>query len=403
MCAENCPVTLMLRTDTAQKDLTGFFKDRARFSLIETNGSGPSGLVVFEIGPDVERDMERLKVLAGSPGVSEVFLTSKAKDPEVLIRAMQAGVKEFLPQPLDADELSKALERFKLRKGSSPEKDQAKPKPKGRIIQVFGGKGGVGSTTIAVNMAVELSRLGAAGSTALLDMHVPMGEIPLFLDFEHAYTWGEAVRNISRLDAAFLMGIMTRHESGLYVLPAPDRLEDQAVASPEAATRLLAQMREVFDTVVIDGSHYLDEFSLKIMEAADEILLVTALSLPCLANVKKLLKAFAKIESFDQSKVKMVVNRYLSKSEITRAEAEELLDKKVFWTIENDYQATLSAINQGRPLSTAAPKARVAKSIARLARTLSSPGKAAEPKQGLLSRLFQKTRAREPQVAGGLS
>ncbi|MDY7000939.1 MAG: cobyrinic acid a,c-diamide synthase [Thermodesulfobacteriota bacterium] len=402
MCAENCPVTLMLQTDAVQKELIGFFKDRPEFSLIEPNGSGPGGLVVFEIGPDADQDLQRLKALIGSSGVSEVFLTSKIKDPEMLIRAMQAGVKEFLPQPLDADELSKALERFSLRKQGSPDKEEAKPKSKGRIIQVFGGKGGVGSTTIAVNTAVELSCLGT-GSTALLDMHVPMGEIPLFLDFEHAYTWGEAVRNISRLDAAFLMGIMTRHESGLYVLPAPDRLEDQTVASPEAATRLLAQMREVFDTVVIDGSHYLDELSLKIMEAADEILLVTVLSLPCLANVKKLLKAFEKIESLDQNKIKMVVNRYLSKSEITRSEAEELLAKKVFWTIENDYQATLSAINQGRPLSTAAPKTRVAKSIARLARTLSSSAKTAEPKQGLLGRLLHRPGAREPQTVGSLS
>ncbi len=400
MRAEICPITLMLRTNTVQKALLELLRDRTQFSLIEPNGSGPHGLVVFEIGPDADQDLERLKVLTGSPGVSEVFLTSKAKDPEVLIRAMQAGVKEFLPQPLDAGELSLALERFKLRKGESPE--QARPRSKGRIIHVFGGKGGVGSTTIAVNTAVELSRL-RVGSTALLDMHVPMGEIPLFLDFEHAYTWGEAVRNISRLDDAFLMGIMTRHESGLYVLPAPDRLEDQAAASPETATRLLAQMREVFDTVVIDGSHYLDELSLKIMEAADEVLLVTVLSLPCLANVKKLLKAFEKIEALNQDKVKMVVNRYLSKSEITRAEAEELLGKKVFWSIENDYQATLSAINQGRPLSAAAPKTRVAKSIARLARTLSGPARTAESKQGLLGRLFQKPRSHEPQVAGGLS
>ena len=401
MC-KTCPVSLMLHTEKVREDLLRFFEGCPGFNLVESNGSGPGGVVIFEVGPDAEQDLERLRALAGVSGVRELFLTSRSKDPEILIRAMRFGVKEFLPQPLDPDDVGKALERFKHRQAGPWEEARDRSKPKGRVIQIFGGKGGVGSTTIAVNTAVELSRLGI-GSTALLDMHVPMGEIPLFLDFEHAYTWGEAVRNISRLDAAFLMGIMTRHESGLYVLPAPDRLEDQAVASPQAAVHLLAQMREVFDIVVIDGSHYLDELSLKIMETADEILLVTVLSLPCLANVKKLFKTFEKIESLDQGKIRMVVNRYLSRSEITRSEAEELLGKKVFWTIENDYQSTLSAINQGRPLGATAPKAKVTKSIVRLARTLAGEAGKVEAKPGFLDRLFHKACVREPQSIGGLS
>jgi pilus assembly protein CpaE len=164
------------------------------------------------------------------------------------------------------------------------------------------------------------------------------------------------------------MSILSKHSSGVYVLPSPTGLDGVNVANPEIIEKLLGLMRNVFDYIVIDGGQALDDISLKILEMSDLVLLVAILSLPCLTNVKRLLWIFQKLGYPRQEDMKIVINRHHKKDAvISLKEAEESINQKIFWFIPNDYPTTMSAINQGRTLLSAAPGAEVSKNLRELA------------------------------------
>jgi pilus assembly protein CpaE len=131
--------------------------------------------------------------------------------------------------------------------------------------------------------------------------------------------------------------------------------------------RLLLVMRRMFDFVVIDGGQSLGSISLKILELSNTLLLISNLTLPCLSNTNKLLKTFHDLGFPPKENIKLVINRYLKKSDISIKDAETTLEKKIFWTIANDYQTTVTALNRGKALSQFAPRAAISNNFRKLA------------------------------------
>ena len=240
----------------------------------------------------------------------------------------------------------------------------------GKIIKIIGSKGGIGTTTIAVNLAVSLAEKKAVQSVALIDMNLLFGDIPLFLMIEPNYNWVEITDRISRLDDILLKNILSIDPSGVCVLPSPSYLNNQNSITPEFMVRLLMRMQKVFDFVIIDGGQSLDDISLKILELSDTVLLISILSPPCLLNTKKLLKTFHDLGFPLDINIKILINRYLKKSNISISDAEFLIEKDIFWTIPNDYQTTITAINEEKPLVQFAPRKAVAKNFRKLANKL---------------------------------
>jgi pilus assembly protein CpaE len=226
-----------------------------------------------------------------------------------------------------------------------------------------------------------------------MDMNLPFGEAQLFLDIAPKYHWGEVLGNISRLDATYLMSVMSRHPSGLFLLAPPSRLDDLQMATPENISRLLELMRQVFDTVVIDLGMYLDEITLKVMDISDAIVLVSVQNLPCLANVRRFLDNVRHAETGLEEKLKIVVNRHLEESDLLVEDMEKALGLPVFWRIPNDYKTTLSAINQGKTLLETAPKAPVTRALSDLALALAPKLEPQETKKSLFSLKFLRGRA----------
>jgi pilus assembly protein CpaE len=323
------------------------------------------------LGDDTEKDFQVINSLIDVDAIGEVFYTSRHSDPAVLVQAMRTGAKEFFSQPIKEQDVRQALEKLRERRDKTRIK---KPVKIGQIIELLGSKGGVGTTTVAVNLAVSLAEMKAAHSVALIDRNMLFGEVPLFLEIKPNYHWGEITKNISRLDSTFLMNILSKHSSGVYVLPSPASLNGHDPATPEIMEHLLSLMQRMFDFVVIDGGQSLDETSLKILQMSDIVLLVSILSLPCLSNTKKLLKSFHSLSYPSRERIKVIINRHLKSPEISVKDSEAAIDQKIFWTIPNDYRRTLSAINQGKPLSELASKAPITKSVRELAYTLSSRG-----------------------------
>lgn len=394
-------VTLMLQTPGAPTSLGALVEAHGAFALAP-QGTAPAGLVLLELGADVDGGFAHAGRLLADPDVTEVFIAAPASDPECILRAMRAGVDEFLPWPVQPQDLRAALDRYLARRGAAQQPRPRDPSgTRGRVIHVMGPKGGTGATTVAVNLAAEAARLGGAGSTALLDARTTMGEVPLFLDLDCPSTWADAARNLARLDTTFLESLMVRHASGLDVLAAPASLDDAAAATPEAASAVAGLLRRMYATVVVDGGPFLDEAALALLEEADEILMVLALSLPCLAGTRRMLETFRGLDPALEGRVRLVVNRHLSRAEITVAEAEELLGRPVAWKIPNDYEAAMASVNQGRPLGQAAPRSQAARALAGLAASLAPAREARPASAGLLARLMGRPGGAAAVALGG--
>jgi pilus assembly protein CpaE len=299
--------------------------------------------------------------------VGEVFVTSRNHDTDLLLRAMRAGTKEFIQQPLNEREIQSALSGFKKRQKQSA---ISKPLHNGQIIHVIGAKGGVGTTTVAVNLAMVLAEMKKAGSVALVDLNTVFGEIPLFLSVKPTFHWGHITKNVDRLDTEFLLNTMAKHKSGVHILPSPSYLNGHLPATAEIMERLLEAMKHTFDYIIVDGGQSLDGPSIKVMEMSETILLVTLLSLPCLNNTQNLLKSLNNVGTVDQEKLRLIINRYLKKSDISIEDAEKSVRQEIFWNIPNDYKTTMSAINRGIALHDISSKAPITKNFMALTDSL---------------------------------
>jgi pilus assembly protein CpaE len=201
-------------------------------------------------------------------------------------------------------------------------------------------------------------------------MNLLFGEIPIFLELKPRYHWGEIAKQIYRLDADFLMNVLTKHPSGVHVLPSPSYFHYDQEEVPRIMERVLLLAQRTFDVVVIDTGCLLGKLSSKTLEMSNKVLLVCTLSVPCLSNTTKLLESFRSLGHPRKECIRIVVNRYTKNSEISVKEAEEGLQGSVYWTLPNDYQVTMSAINQGKPISEIAPKAPITQSLRGLVNAL---------------------------------
>jgi pilus assembly protein CpaE len=315
-------VGLQIRNQKVRSDFEEILSPFRELSLREFAPDKSYDLLILEIGEDLEKDFEKVQSVQISGLVQDIFLTSSRMESEVLIRALRAGAREFVPQPVQKEEVREAIKRLIERKEES-ERIGKKRDRKGKIINVIGSKGGVGTTTIAVNLAISLAKVPLHhASVVLIDMNSLFGEIPIFLDIQPDFNWAEVVRNISRLDSHYLMSILCKHKSGIHVLPSPTGLDGIGGSTPEFFEKILELMKQVFDFIVIDGGQSLDHVSLKILEMSDFLFLIGILSLPCLTNLKRFLGIFEKLGYPESDKIKIIMNRFHKKSLISLKDAE---------------------------------------------------------------------------------
>ena len=352
----------------------------AEFEMFKVNRSESGDaldLLILDLGDDIKQDLRTVETVMRKGKVGHVFLTGDNLDANVLLQAMRIGVKEFFPQPLDEEEVRAALGRLSLT--VKPKAGGDRPR-RGRIITFFGSKGGVGTTTLAVNMAASLAAKGKGYKTALVDMHVILGDIPLFFDIKPGFNWGEILKNIHRLDATLLDNVLTHHKaSGVHILPAPARLDEGLhTIQADVVDRLLETMRDAYDYTILDCGFVMGASLAKILEMADRFFVVTLLTLPCLTNTRKVIQAIETVEQGAvKTKLRIVVNRFAKKTSITLPEAEKGIGHKIFWRVPDDYKRTMGAINQGKTLKQVAPRSPIASSIEGLAES--------ETEQGMMS------------------
>lgn len=361
-----------------------------------------SDILIYEVTPESEQDFLRLGRTLTSQTRGEVFLTCAEPSPDFLIQAMRAGIHEFLPLPVPEQELVRAVKRFQARQGAPVEPRECAG---GRVRLVLGAKAGTGVTTLAVNLACALHARGER--TVLVDLGRSMGEIPLFLDMEYAYTWGDAIQNLDRVDTTYLDSLLARSENGPAVLASPGHALPPSLAADPAALsqglgRILQELALGFDQVVVDGGAHLDRLLPSVPEAADRVLLVMNPSLPCLARAKQQLDTLRKGQA--EQKTHVISARHPRHGDIGSREMEEILQKRVFALLPDDYAAALGAMNQGRPLLQAAPKSALTRAIQKLAAGFSRrSAPTSAPGRSLLGLLRRKSaKQADPSVSGRL-
>jgi pilus assembly protein CpaE len=354
-----------VRLDIKSPDLLARFqstlKSLQRVTIVNSQGAGLPDVVIMEIGSDFKSDLELIKSAQRSPSCPQFFLTSSHMSAEVLQQAMKMGIREFFSEPIEEAEVRAAFRRRKEYVSERAGKAQY-----GKVISVLGSRGGIGSTMIAVNLAVSLAQSGDDNKVALADLNLAYGDTSLFLNIEPVHTISEVAKNVRRLDPVLLMNILTRHPSGVYVLPPPNDLRDAESVTADRVEAILNLMREIFDHVVVDASRLLDPETIATLNISETVLLVTQLDLPAIKNAKRLLDLWSSL-GYEQSKIKLIINRYQSRSDVSLEDAEKVLEQRTFWRIPNEYRSVMSSINQGTSLILTAHKSKLTKSLMDLA------------------------------------
>jgi pilus assembly protein CpaE len=284
----------------------------------------------------------------------------------LILRTMRAGAKEFLTQPLKPEDLAAALQRVSRQKfGGTGGSVRGCT-----MIALTGATGGVGTTSLAVNLGCALAA-SDTNSVVLLDLDLCLGDADVFLDTIPEYTLSDVAQNINRLDLTLLKRSLTKHDTGLYLLPRPVQLEDARLITTDELTRVLGLLKASFTHIIVDTSKGFNQLDMQMLSEADEVLLVTQLDLPCLRNVVRLMTSFKESGKFDD-KVKIVVNRVgYDTGQISLRKAQDTIGREIYWQVPNDYRVMVEVRNNGVPLVQQAPKAAITQSINQLASALS--------------------------------
>ena len=346
-------------------------------------------LVVVNIDDNPVAAISLIQTIAqNSPHVA-VLPASRVRDSSIILKVVRAGAREFLSLPAAPEELSKALGRLL----DQHEREEVKPDPskqKGpQVIAITGAAGGIGCTTLAVNLGTTLAKTSSE-EVCLVDFDLMLGSLDACLDIIPENSLQGVIQNLDRLDLTLLKRSMTRHSSGLYVLPHPAAMEDSAKIDHESLRRVLGLLKAAFPTVIIDTSKGLQSSDFVAFELSEIIVIVVELDLTCLRNTARLLQLFQQFEGFTE-RVVLVANRSGShETEISLKKAEETLKMPIKWHIPNATKMVHAARAKGVPIDAVAAGSRIHQSILEIAKGLKPMAQPLEikPKRGLFAAFF---------------
>jgi pilus assembly protein CpaE len=318
------------------------------------NKTGPTIAVV-----DLTRDSERAFTIAEEIKFKlshvRMVMTSPNSNPETILRAMRSGAEEFLTQPFNWPEVFKSFDA--IRKKIDIHTNRIADR--GHIIAVCSNKGGVGSTTIATNLAANL--VNHKKSVCLVDLVLQFGSVTSFLNIEASYTILDLTKNLKRIDPLFLDGSLVKHASGIRVLAEPFYAEDARRITPADIDEILDVLAQSFDFVVIDTPKDFGEMLALVLDKAHLILFATEMDVPSLKSAHRAFELYERMGIYDK-KIRLVLNRYVKSKLMSLESVERALGVKVFWTLPNNYPVAIAAVNQGLSVEECDPRSDIAKS-----------------------------------------
>lgn len=325
-------------------------------------------------------------ITADNPSI-QVIIMSVQGETDYLRRAMLAGAREFLIKPVGADDLYKSIRHVHRLGATRPRAAAQAPggaeattvksdAPKGQLIAVFSPKGGVGTSTIAANLAVAL-RQYTSKKVALVDGNLSLGDLNVILNLISSTTIVDLAKRIGDMDRDLLNDVLVTHASQIKVLLAPTNPQDGEQVTADHLQAILEMLLREFDYVVVDTHSSFQDRSLAVLDMADRIVLIMTLEMTCIKNIKLFLEV-AELLEYSSEKMFLVLNKADSRMGIRVENVENNIQHKVGLQIGNAPQEMTLSINQGVPMVIAKRDHRVAKDIFALARELSNVAQAAE-------------------------
>ena len=323
---------------------------------------GGNCIVIMDISSEedssLEEAAEKIKL-----HTSRLVITSSDYSTNTIIKALRAGAKEFLPKPVLRDDLIRVLS---VLSSINPDNESQQSK----IITLYSNKGGIGKTTIAINLAAELAKVTKT-KVALIDLNLQLGDISTFLNLNPAFDVNYVIKNMLDKDEdIFIRAFEKYKDTSLYVLSDPSYIEQSESITPQQITELFRALKKVFPYIVVDMSANIDANSLKILDCSDWIIFTTIVNIPAIRNAQRCLNLF-RSRRYPKDKVKIIINRYMDNDEIKVEDIENTLGEKIYWKVPNNYFTIMEAVNKGVIIEEINPASNIAENFKEFASKVS--------------------------------
>lgn len=348
-------------------------------AMIQLRRSRPN-VVITGFDLDFEEAVRLGPLLSAEASGLTLVALSQVSEPDRIRSAMRAGYREYVVLPDDASLLRQAIH----------DADDASimDEDRGDIIAVIGSKGGVGCTSVAVNLAAELCPVYRA---LVVDLDFSMGDVAAYLDLQPPSDIAHVLRNMDRLDERLLAGSVGVHPgSKAHILAQPRELEESEEVHGDSILRMLTICARAYQYVILDCGSRLDEATLIASSAADQIFLVCTPDVPSVKNAYRRLQLLDRL-GIDRDAVRLVINRSDSKYALKTRDIEANLSMKVAAGIAFDEKVMVQAVNEGRLAREISQKAAVAKNFSDLVNLVTGDAEVVEgrsSKGGPLNWLF---------------
>ena len=348
---QNSTVFVLDRNENSREIIKSFIENLDFVSEVKLYGDYNKGYEDIKLAEnplvilDISEDFAGLDEIAGKLKLvtSKIIITSVNYSTNTIIKALRLGAKEFLPKPVLREDLVRVLSMLA---SISPENEVSQSK----IITVYSNKGGIGKTTIAVNLAAELAKV-TKDKVALVDLNLQLGDISTFLNLNPPFDVNYVIRRlIDKEENILIKGFENYKDLSLYVLSDPSYIEQSESITTQQITTLFSALKKVFPYIVVDMSSNIDPISLKILDSSDWIMFTTIVNIPAIRNAQRCLNLF-RSRKYPSNKVKIVINRYMENDEIKIEDIENTLGESVYWKIPNNYFTIMEAINKGVSIS----------------------------------------------------
>jgi pilus assembly protein CpaE len=341
MFASNMPWTLV------HVNYENYFSTARLPALTQRAIEAQGCIAVVDFDTDPELALETAECLRQSFYHKIAILAlSATTDPDLLLRAMRAGYSEFLLNPFDSEEFTDALARLDQRWSSTI----GRPLNSGKILSFFGAKGGVGTTTLAVHLAMFLVR-GMGKKVLLVDNHAQLGHVVLYLGMDGSnHHFYDLVQNVSRLDQELLRGFIATHSSGLDVLSSPDVYGDSWKSDADSVERTLEFLGTQYDFVILDSEASFEDLNLAVIAFSNWIYLVATPEIGAIRDLSRYVDGLIQNEQATR-KLQVVINRYSSHEAVTLEQIEKAVHLPIAFKIPNSYGELVRSINIGEPLA----------------------------------------------------
>ena len=317
----------------------------------------------------------KIRAEEGANGHVPIIMLTAEREVEQKVRGLRAGADDYLIKPFHPAELLARMKSLLAR--FAPREVLVGRPPLGRILAFYGAKGGVGTTTIAINAAIGLNR-ELNRKVCLVDGNLQFGDHRVFLDLGLDRKSIVDVVTAPTIDNELIKQVVVRHDSGIDLLLAPPSPETAELVTQDHLPNILDHLRGLYDYILIDIDKKLDEHNLRVLDAADTIFVVMTADLSCLKNVRLVLETITHL-GYEQAKVHLVLNRSNAFTAINVKNAESALKRTIDRQIVNEYRGAISALNTGAPFMFTKADSLLGRSLLEFARSVDQIAPTATP------------------------